>query len=140
MGRQFQAAIPGQRGHEPVRQPPHVLGEHLHDRARRAPGWPEETDVARAPLDKRRHVGLPGADEQVAFPMPGNDAVLNRGGPLANRDRPDDVPTGLRRRGAWPLQRVPLAQLRLQRFLEHAAALDGYGLGFQALCCNCLLS
>ena len=27
MGRQFQATIPGQRGHEPVRQPPHVLGE-----------------------------------------------------------------------------------------------------------------
>ena len=40
MGRQFPATIPGQRGHEPVRQPPHVLGERLHDRARRKAGQP----------------------------------------------------------------------------------------------------
>ena len=26
MGRQFQVAIPGQRGHEAGEQPPHVLG------------------------------------------------------------------------------------------------------------------
>ena len=51
MGRQFQAAIPGQRGHEAGGQPPHVLGKRSHDRARCAPGQPDETDVARAPLD-----------------------------------------------------------------------------------------
>ena len=32
MGRQFQATIPGQRGHEPVRQPPHVLPRGLRGR------------------------------------------------------------------------------------------------------------
>ena len=66
MGRQFQATIPGQRGHEPVRQPPHVLGERLHDRARRKAGQPDETDVARTPLDQRRHVGLSRAGEILA--------------------------------------------------------------------------
>ena len=82
MGRQFQATIPGQRGHEPGRQPPHVLGERLHECARRAPGQPDETDVARAPLDQCRHVGLSRAGDQVALPMSRNRAVLNRRGAL----------------------------------------------------------
>ena len=50
MGRQFQAAIPGQRGHEAGGQSPHVLGERPHDRARLASGHPDETHVARTPL------------------------------------------------------------------------------------------
>ena len=118
MGRQFQAAIPRQRGHEPVGQPPHVPRERLHDRARRASGEANETHVARAPLDQRRHVGLPGPDEQVALPMPRDRAVLDGGGALANRDGPDDVPTRLGRRRARPPQGVPLAQLRLERFFS----------------------
>ena len=67
-------------------------------RPRRAPRHTDETDVTRAPLDQRRHVGLPGADEEIALPMPRDRAVLNRRGALANRDGPDDVAARLRRR------------------------------------------
>ena len=123
MGREFQAAIPGQRGHEALGQPPHVLGERLDDGARRASGHPNETDVARTPLDQRRHVGLPRASDQVALPMARHRAVLDGGGALPNRDGPDDVAARLRRRGARTSHRASLAQLRLQRLLEHAAAL-----------------
>ena len=111
MGRQFQAPIPGERGHEPGGQPLHVPRERLDDRPRRAPRHPDETDVTRAPLDQRRHVGLPGADEEIALPMPRDGAVLDGGGALANRDRPDDVPTRLRRGRTRTPNRVPLAQL-----------------------------
>ena len=99
MGRQFEAAVPGERGHEPGGQPRHVPRERVDDRPRRAPRHTDETDVTRAPLDQCRHVGLPGADEEIALPMPRDRAVLNRRGALANRDGPDDVAARLRRRG-----------------------------------------
>ena len=123
MGRQFEAAVPGERGHEPGGQPLHVPRERVDDRPRRAPRHTDETDVTRAPLDQRRHVGLPGADEEIALPMPRDRAVLNRRGALANRDGPDDVAARLRRRGTRTSNRASLAQLRLQRLFEHAAAL-----------------
>ena len=110
-------------GHQPGGQPPHVPRERLHDRTRRPPGEAHETHVARTSLNQRRQIGLPGADEQVALPMPWHRAVLDGGGALANRDRPDDVPAGLLGVGARPSHRVPLAQLRLERLFQHAAAL-----------------
>ena len=90
MGRQFEAAVPGERGHEPDWQPLHVPRERVDDRPRRAPRHTDETDVTRAPLDQRRHVGLPGADEEIALPMPRDRAVLNR---RAGRSRIETAPT-----------------------------------------------
>ena len=75
------------------------------------------------PTDQRRHVGLSRAGDQVALPMSRNRAVLNCRGALANRDGPDDVAARLRRRGTRTSNRASLAQLRLQRLVEHAAAL-----------------
>ena len=51
MGREFQPAIPGQRGHQAHGQPLHVLRERLHDGLRILAGEPHQPHVARAPLD-----------------------------------------------------------------------------------------
>ena len=92
--------------------------------------WRPPNSSLRRPLTRssgraleRRHVGLSRAGDQVALPMSRNRAVLNRRGALANRDGPDDVAARLRRRGPRTSNRASLAQLRLQRLFEHAAAL-----------------
>ena len=56
--------------------------------------------------------------------MPRDRTVLHGGGPLPNRDGPDDVAARLPCRGTRTANRVPLAQLGLQRLFKHPAALD----------------
>ena len=51
-------------------------------------------------------------------------AVLDGGRAIANRDGVDDVPGRVDRRAFGSPIRAALAQVRHQRFLEHAAALD----------------
>ena len=77
-------------------------------------------------LDERRHVGVVGTREQVAFPMAWNGAVLDFGRTFADGNRIDD----LSRQPAWHGAAFPIAhappcpKMSEQLFLEHAAGLD----------------
>src|SRR2546425_10676629 len=81
---------------------------------------------ARMALDERSHVRVVGARQQVAFPMPGNGAVLDFGRTFSDRNRIDD----LSRQPAWRgaafriAHAPPGPQMPDQLFLEHPAGLD----------------
>ena len=69
------------------------------------------------------------ADEQVAFPVPGNGSVLDLGWTFADHHLGRDVrPCLLPRPGPWNPQRPSGAQARDQFALQGAAALDVEGL------------
>ena len=124
MGREFQPAIPRQGGHQSRGQSVDAPRERPDDRLCVFPRDPDQADVARTPLDQRRDIGIARAHEQIAFPVPVDGAVLDGGRSFTNRDGPDDVAARLRRCGTRTSHRASLAQLRLQRLFEHAAALD----------------
>src|SRR5690606_19779295 len=66
------------------------------------------------------------ASEEVALPVTGHGAVLDFGGPRADRDRVDDLSAALAlaRRGAGAPHHAPGAQMLQQFLLQHAARLD----------------
>ena len=76
-------------------------------------------------LDQRADRGALQADEQVAFPVPGDGSVLGLGGPFADHHLGRDVRPGLLA-GPGPRdpQRPPGAQAGDQLALQRAAALD----------------
>ena len=63
--------------------------------------------------------------KKVSFPMPRHSAILNLGGPLADRDHIEDMPLSTLRVVALGVTHPPRStQLRRQLLFQHAAGLD----------------
>jgi hypothetical protein len=55
-------------------------------------GWDlDEHEVARLSLYQRGDLAVAGAEQQIAFPMTGHSAILDRCGPLADRHGTHDL-------------------------------------------------
>jgi len=92
--------------------------QRLHHVPRLLTAETNQQDVARGPLPQRRDLGMGPAHEQVAFPMPGDRAVLDRGGAFPNRDRVDDPASRVRCGVLRAPIRPALAQVAIKAFFS----------------------
>jgi hypothetical protein len=65
------------------------------DNSRVFTGHLYERDKTRMTFHQSRNVTVPGAANEIAFPMTGNGAILDFCGPFPDRDSIDDLTAGL---------------------------------------------
>ena len=82
---QFLAAVPGERLIELARQFAGLFDQRRDDAGGIRIGDLDQHHVARLALDQRRDVAAPRASDEVALPMSGDGAILDRCRPLADR-------------------------------------------------------
>ena len=86
------ALIPGQGASQLLRQLTDVLGKRSNNSRRVLAGDLDEHREAGIALDEGSDVRVVCSGKKVSFPMPRHSAILNLGGPLADRDHIEDMP------------------------------------------------
>src|SRR6478735_7795243 len=86
------ALIPGQGASQLLRQLADVLGKRSNNSRRVLAGDLDEHREAGIALDQGSDVRVVRSGKKVSFPMPRHSAILNLGGPLADRDHIEDMP------------------------------------------------
>ena len=93
----------------------------LQDRVLRVAGGLRKAGIGAGASDVR----VVRSGKKVSFPMPRHSAILNLGGPLADRDHIEDMPLSTLRVVALGVTHPPRStQLRRQLLFQHAAGLD----------------
>src|SRR5580700_5283780 len=119
------ALIPGQGASQLLRQLADVLGKRSNNSRRVLAGDLDEHREAGIALDEGSDVRVVRFGKKVSFPMPRHSAILNLGGPLADRDHIEDMPLSTLRVVALGVTHPPRStQLRRQLLFQHAAGLD----------------
>src|SRR5580704_984926 len=119
------ALIPGQGASQLLRQLADVLGKRSNNSRRVLAGDLDEHREAGIALDEGSDVRVVRSGKKVSFPMPPHSAILNLGGPLADRDHIEDMPLSTLRVVALGVTHPPRStQLRRQLLFQHAAGLD----------------
>src|ERR1700736_3105999 len=119
------ALIPGQGASQLLRQLADVLGKRSNNSRRVLAGDLDEHREAGIALDEGSDVRVVRSGKKVSFPMPRHSAILNLGGPLADRDHIEDMPLSTLRVVALGVTHPPRStQLRRQLLFQHAAGLD----------------
>ena len=83
---QLFAAVPGQGFIKILWQPLGLFDQRSDHTFSVFVGHFDQHDIARLSLDKCRNVAVPGAANEVTFPMTGYCSILHRCGPFANRN------------------------------------------------------
>src|SRR5580693_9102206 len=109
------ALIPGQAASQLLRQLADVLGKRSNNSRRVLAGDLDEHREAGIALDEGSDVRVVRSGKKVSFPMPRHSAILNLGGPLADRDHIEDMPLSTLRVVALGVTHPPRStQLRRQ--------------------------
>ena len=121
VGMHLFALIPGQGASQLLRQLADVLGKRSNNSRRVLAGDLHDV-VKRDALDEGSDVRVVRSGKKVSFPMPRYSAILNLGGPLADRDHIEDMPLSPLRVVALGVPHPPRStQLRRQLLFQHAA-------------------
>ena len=120
VGMHLFALIPGQGASQLLRQLADVLGKRSNNSRRVLAGDLDEHREAGIALDKGSDVRVVRSGrKKVSFPMPRHSAILNLGGPLADRDHIEDMPLSTLRVVAFGVTHPPRStQLRRQALFQ----------------------
>ncbi len=130
----FLAAVPGKRLVEFARQALRLPDQRRHDAPCILVGDLDQHHIARMPFDERCDVAVLRAADQIAFPVTGNGAVLDRRGALADRHGILDLAEAIALEAGVPgsADGAPGAQMLQQFLLQNAprlyvqASVDGF--------------
>src|SRR3974377_1291042 len=86
------ALIPGQGASQLLRQLADVLGKRSNNSRRVLAGDLDEHREAGIALDEGSDVRVVLSGKRASSPLPRHSAILNLGGPLADRDHIEDMP------------------------------------------------
>src|ERR1700731_4771083 len=120
VGMHLFALIPGQGASQLLRQLADVLGKRSNNNRRVLAGDLDEHREAGIALDEGSDVRVVRSGKKVSFPMPRHSAILNLGGPLADREHIEDMPLSTLRVVAFGVTHSD-TQLRRQLLFQHAA-------------------
>ncbi len=122
----FFAVVPGQRAPQFSGQMLNLCRQRCDDGLRFLSAHLSQHNIARAPFDQRRNEAVLRTSDQVAFPMAGDRAVLDSGGPFPDRDRVFDLTetVSLQARVPKPADGACRPQMRKQLLLQNATGLN----------------
>ena len=106
VGMHLFALIPGQGASQLLRQLADVLGKRSNNSRRVLAGDLDEHREAGIALDEGSDVRVVRSGKKVSFPMPRHSAILNLGGPLADRDHKKQMRAKAKSEGVAPAMAV----------------------------------
>ena len=91
----FETSVPGQGLLQLLGKTPNLFDQSLHHRRSALVRNLDQHHIARLTLDERGYMGVVEACDQIPLPMARNRTILDLGRALTDRDRIDNLSTGL---------------------------------------------